>query len=119
MAEEIRHKTVRIIKNSSKPKDNLSISETRGLKSLCRDLELTFLPADEGNATVIVSTEDYIQKNPYMNITRRPSLQKAHQGSHKHSGMQDRCSTQEIPFQVIYRLDYAPWAHDRLDYMGT
>jgi hypothetical protein len=28
MAEEIRHETVRIIKNSSKPKDNLTKAET-------------------------------------------------------------------------------------------
>jgi hypothetical protein len=52
-AEEIRQETVRILKGSHKPKDNLTGAERRALRSLKANEALTVLPADKGNATVV------------------------------------------------------------------
>ena len=61
-AEEVRQETIRIIKSASKPKNNLTRTERAALKNLKNNSELTILPADKGNATVILSTTDYKQK---------------------------------------------------------
>jgi hypothetical protein len=53
MAEEARQETLRIIKSFSRPSDNLTLKKST---------DLTILPADKGNATVILSTVDYKQK---------------------------------------------------------
>jgi hypothetical protein len=58
---EARQETRRIIKSASKPKDNLTKSERAALRNLKNNSELTILPADKGNATVILSTMDYKQ----------------------------------------------------------
>jgi hypothetical protein len=62
MAEKARQETVRIIKSSSKPKDNLTRVEMEALRNLKKNPNLTILPADKGNATVILNTVDYKQK---------------------------------------------------------
>jgi len=61
-AEEARKDTIRIIKSASQPKDDLTKSERAALRNLKNKSELTILPADKGNATVILSTTDYQQK---------------------------------------------------------
>ncbi|PNF37716.1 hypothetical protein B7P43_G11457, partial [Cryptotermes secundus] len=61
-AEEIRQETVRILKNSCKPKDNLTGAERRALRSLKANETLTVLPADKGNAAVVLYTSDYNRK---------------------------------------------------------
>ena len=61
-AEEARQETVRILKNSSRPTDNLKISERAAKKTLKDNANLTILPADKGNATVVLNTSDYKQK---------------------------------------------------------
>jgi hypothetical protein len=48
MAEEARQENVRIIKSSSKPRDNLTRAETKALRKLKKNTELTILPADIG-----------------------------------------------------------------------
>ncbi|PNF41399.1 hypothetical protein B7P43_G14428 [Cryptotermes secundus] len=61
-AEEIRQETVRILKGSNKPKDNLTGAERRALRALKSNETLTVLPADKGNAAVVLATSDYNQK---------------------------------------------------------
>jgi hypothetical protein len=61
-AEEARQETVRILKNTKRPRDNLSKAERTALKNLKDNTNLTILPADKGNATVILNTTDYKQK---------------------------------------------------------
>ncbi|XP_023723162.1 uncharacterized protein LOC111873027, partial [Cryptotermes secundus] len=61
-AEEIRQETVRILKNSRKPNDNLTGAERRALRSLKANEALTVLPADKGNAAVVLDTSDYNRK---------------------------------------------------------
>ena len=62
MAEEARQETVRIIKTSSRPRDNLTRAERAALKTLKKNTNLTILQADKGNATMVLNTVDYKQK---------------------------------------------------------
>ena len=60
-AEEARQETMRIIKSSSKPRDNLTKAKREALRSLKKNTDLTILPAHKGNATMILNTVDYKQ----------------------------------------------------------
>jgi len=62
MVEEARQETVRIIKSSSRPRDNLTKAKREALRTLKKNTDLAILPADKGNATVILYTVDYKQK---------------------------------------------------------
>jgi hypothetical protein len=72
-------KTVRIITSSSRPRDNKTTAEREALKTLKNNNDLTILPADKGNATVILNTVDYKQKiislleDPYRRLNRDPT----------------------------------------------
>jgi hypothetical protein len=59
---DTEQETVRIIKSSSRPRDNLTRAEREALRALKKNTELTILPADKGNATVVLNTVDYKQK---------------------------------------------------------
>jgi len=79
-AEEARQETVRILKNSSRPSDNLKRTQRAALKTLKDNVKLTILPADKGNVTVVLNTSDYKQKissllqDPgYRKITKDPT----------------------------------------------
>jgi hypothetical protein len=61
-AEEIRQETVRILKGSRQPKDNLTVAERRAFRSLKANASHTVLPADKGNAAVVMGTSDYNRK---------------------------------------------------------
>jgi hypothetical protein len=53
---------VRILQDSSRPKDNLNGAERRALRALRKNTDLTILLADKGNATVVLNTVDYNHK---------------------------------------------------------
>jgi hypothetical protein len=53
-AEEVRQETVRILKGSHKPKNNLTGAERRALRALKANEALTILPADKGNAPTTI-----------------------------------------------------------------
>ena len=79
-AEEARQETVRIMKNSSWPRDNLRTTERAALKTFKDNFNLTILPADKGNTTVVLNTSDYEQKIPslqedsaYRTLTKDPT----------------------------------------------
>jgi hypothetical protein len=59
MAEEDRQETVRIIKSSSRPGNNITRAEREALRTLKNDTDFTILPADRGNSRVILNTADY------------------------------------------------------------
>ena len=44
------------------PKSNISSEENTALKNLRNDVSITIIPADKGNATVILNKTDYQQK---------------------------------------------------------
>jgi len=79
MVEEARQETVRIIKSSSRPRNNITRAEREALRTLRNNTDLTILPADKGNATVILNTADYKQitsllEDPsYRRLTRDPT----------------------------------------------
>jgi hypothetical protein len=62
MAEEASQETVRIIKSSSRLRDKLMKAEREAPRTLKKNTDLTILPADKCNATMILSTVDYKQK---------------------------------------------------------
>jgi hypothetical protein len=55
-AEKIRQETVAILKGSRQAKDNITGAEWRALCSLKVNDFLTVLPADKGNAAVVLGT---------------------------------------------------------------
>ncbi|XP_030762746.1 uncharacterized protein LOC115887456 [Sitophilus oryzae] len=62
IADEIRFETVNILRTAKAPKSNLSREEHQALKSLNADKDILVLPADKGNATVVMKSEDYRSK---------------------------------------------------------
>jgi hypothetical protein len=70
----------RIIKSSSRPRDNITIAEREAVRTLKNNTDLIILLADKGNATIIPNTVDYKQKitslleDPsYRRLTRDPT----------------------------------------------
>jgi hypothetical protein len=61
-AEEIRQETVRTLKGSLQPKDNLTGAERRALRPLKANDSLNVLPADKSNAAAVLGTSDYNKK---------------------------------------------------------
>jgi len=53
---------VRILRDSSRPKGNLTGPERRALGDLRKNTDLTNLLADKGNATEVLNTVDYNHK---------------------------------------------------------
>jgi hypothetical protein len=62
MAEEATQEAVRIIKDSSRPRDNWTGAERKVLRALQTTTEHTIFPADKGNSTVVLNRVDYNQK---------------------------------------------------------
>ncbi|XP_046406220.1 uncharacterized protein LOC124171127 [Ischnura elegans] len=62
VAEEIRNEVSTFLKKAKPPKANLKPSERSALRRFTRNKDITILPADKGNATVIMKTEDYRRK---------------------------------------------------------
>ena len=62
MAEEARQEAVRIIKDSSRPRDNWTVAERKALRALQMTTENTIFLADKGKSTVVLNPVDYNQK---------------------------------------------------------
>ncbi|XP_054711439.1 uncharacterized protein LOC129221028 [Uloborus diversus] len=61
-AEEIRREASRILHKAKPPRSNVSNAERKAIKSLNEDKSIVILPADKGNATTVLNTEDYRRK---------------------------------------------------------
>ena len=94
-AEEARQETVRILKNTKRPRDNLSKAERTALKNLKDNTNLTILPADKGNATVILNTTDYKQKISTM--LQEPAYKKLKKRPYGGNRTENHTTTQEMP----------------------
>ncbi|XP_041981008.1 uncharacterized protein LOC121734461 [Aricia agestis] len=86
-AEVIRQDIAVILRKSKLPKSNITTEERLALKQLRNNNDILVLRADKGNATVVMSTEEYVQKirsllsdtnvykqvsyNPTASVTRR------------------------------------------------
>ena len=50
------------LQNAKKPKSNLSKEQREALRKLREDDSIVILPADKGNALVVMNKEDYASK---------------------------------------------------------
>ncbi|KAI8483456.1 hypothetical protein Bbelb_387880 [Branchiostoma belcheri] len=82
-ADELRAKTVDIIKKAKLPPSNISHEEKEALSDLRQDKTVIILPADKGRATVVMNRRDYEQKasqllsdtNTYTELQKDPTPQ--------------------------------------------
>ena len=61
-ADEIRGEVSHALKRSRQPKTNLSAAESRALYNLRKDNDIVILPADKGNASVVMDSVTYHTK---------------------------------------------------------
>ncbi|XP_071057544.1 uncharacterized protein [Onthophagus taurus] len=61
-AEEIRQEVTRVLKSAKPPKSNLMVGEKKALRSIKEKSEIVVLPADKGNATVVMDRKEYDDK---------------------------------------------------------
>ncbi|KAG8230095.1 hypothetical protein J437_LFUL007639 [Ladona fulva] len=61
-AEEIRSQVTHFLKKAVPPKPNLSKEEKEALKELKTRKDIAILPADKGNATVLMTLKNYHEK---------------------------------------------------------
>ena len=59
---ELRRLVQGCMTDAKPPKPNLTKQQSRALNSLCRDDSIVVLPADKGNASVIMETSKYQHK---------------------------------------------------------
>ncbi|XP_046406217.1 uncharacterized protein LOC124171123 [Ischnura elegans] len=62
VADEVREDVARILRSAKPPKSNITPKERAALKALREDGSIVVLPADKGNATVLMKKEDYNRK---------------------------------------------------------
>uniref|UniRef100_A0A2D4IM57 Uncharacterized protein n=1 Tax=Micrurus lemniscatus lemniscatus TaxID=129467 RepID=A0A2D4IM57_MICLE len=61
-ADTIRHQVTNILCTSKPPKGNLHKGEQKALQVLNNNSSIIILPADKGNATVVMDRKDYETK---------------------------------------------------------
>lgn len=61
-AETVRQEVCHVLRHSRPPKQNITRAERTALKKLRENKEVVILPADKGNATVILNSADYREK---------------------------------------------------------
>ncbi|XP_018576317.1 uncharacterized protein LOC108914886, partial [Anoplophora glabripennis] len=79
VAEEVRADAAHVLRTAKPSKPNLNRREIQALKNLQKNESITILPADKGDATVVLNAVDYIAKvenlllDPiYKNIRNNP-----------------------------------------------
>ena len=80
-ADELRWKVRQALEKSKPPKPNISKTERQALKSLQDDDSIIILPADKGNATVVMDRLEYSNKladlignGGYSKVKKDPTL---------------------------------------------
>ena len=61
-AQQLRHKVSSFLSTAKPPRSNLDKQQRESVRSLRDDENIVILPADKGNATVILSRKDYVMK---------------------------------------------------------
>lgn len=61
-ADEIRQDAAVILRRAKLPPSNITREESLALRTLRQNQNIVILPADKGNATVVLNTEDYTAK---------------------------------------------------------
>ncbi|GJQ75525.1 hypothetical protein Trydic_g17611 [Trypoxylus dichotomus] len=80
-AEEIRHKTCRILQKAKPPARNNTKEERKALEDIRRNQNLIVVRADKGNATVVMDRQDYNMKiqmlldtDHYKKLSKDPTM---------------------------------------------
>ena len=80
-ADELRWKVRQVLEKSKPPKTNISKTERQALKSLQDDDSIIILPADKGNATLVMDRVEYSNKladlvdnGGYSKVKKDPTL---------------------------------------------
>ncbi|KAG8239957.1 hypothetical protein J437_LFUL019449, partial [Ladona fulva] len=117
-AEEVRSKIALALKKTTPPKLNLSREEKTALKELRENLDIIILPADKGNATVLLKRGSYTQDPNYRTIpreatdalVRRTSLHLKQSGLPPETckGLLPTTTTSGIPLRPIVSAINAP-----------
>ena len=78
--DELRWKVRQALEKAKTPKPNLTRQQQAAMQSLSRDTDIIILPADKGNATVVMDKSDYSRKldehindNTYVKLKRDPT----------------------------------------------
>ena len=66
MKQLLRHKVSSILSTAKSPKSNPSRELQKAVKNLQEDRDIVILPADKGNATVILDQADYAAKMEHL-----------------------------------------------------
>ncbi|KAK5648272.1 hypothetical protein RI129_003164 [Pyrocoelia pectoralis] len=69
-ADEIKLDVINVLRKSKNPKPNISPKQLNTLNKLKKNENILVLPADKGNATVIVNTSDYHER--MLNLINSP-----------------------------------------------
>ncbi|KAK9402182.1 hypothetical protein NXF25_010538 [Crotalus adamanteus] len=102
----IRLKITNILCISKPPKSNLPKEEQTALRNLKEDTSIIILPADKGNATVVMNTSDYqtkltnlLQDSTYKPLNRDPTtyLEKTTRSKIKASPIREEIQQRIIP----------------------
>ena len=70
-ASEFRGSVCSILKRAKPPPPNLNKNERKALKTFKQDQNVVFLPADKGNATVVMDSVQYEEKIKNLLDTRK------------------------------------------------
>ena len=96
------------IRNARVPKDNLSKDQRKALKELIEMDDITILPADKGNATVLMDKKDYhnnlsamLNTGTYGKLSKDPTKSRESKLTQMLKGME---RTKELPTQLYNRL---------------
>ena len=78
--EQARATISNLLRTAKTPKRNTSAEEREALRNLRKNEDITIIPADKGNATVILDTEEYeekaneiLGKPPFKRVSRNPT----------------------------------------------
>ena len=79
-AEHARSLIASVMRNCKPLQSNITTQERQAIRSLKKDKELMILPADKGNATVVLDTTDYIDRAntilnnpPFKRVMKNPT----------------------------------------------
>ena len=108
VGNELRGRVCGAIRNARVPKDNLSKDQRKALKELREMDDITILPADKGNATVLMDKKDYHNKlsamlntGTYGKLSKDPTKSRESKLTQMLKGME---RTKELPTQLYNRL---------------
>ncbi|KAJ4427431.1 hypothetical protein ANN_25053 [Periplaneta americana] len=105
--EEIRRETARVLQHVAPPKSNLSGEERKAIKTLNEKDNIVILAADKGNATVVLNTEDYMQKNSSIPTEIQRTIKKSEALPPRLYGL-PKIHKQDVPLRPIVNAIGSP-----------